>query len=143
MWQCGHCEGQDRRYMWQLDKAPCPPPGVYADVLDEIAQNNSLPQNVTEQIRRRCNVSDAPTTTTTTTTTSTKQTTTTDNATVTQHPFPNTTGVTTTTKRHTTSFADSHEKTTANANVGLIVGIVLGVAAVLVLVAVAVYLYKR
>jgi len=142
MWQCGNCEGQDRRYMWQLDKAPCPPPGVYADVLYETAQNNGLSQNVTEQIRRRCNVSDAPTTTTTTTTTtSTKQTTTTDNATVTQHPSQNTTGVTTTTKRDTTSFADSHEKTTAN--VGLIVGIVLGVAAVLVLVAVAVYLYKR
>ena len=37
----------------------------------------------------------------------------------------------------------SHEQTTATANVGLTVGIVLGVAAALVLVAVAVYLYKR
>jgi len=137
MWQCGHCEGQDRRYMWQLDKAPCPPPGVYADELYEIAENNNLTTIVYEQIRRRCNVSDAPTTTTTTTATAATTTTTTSRST-TQDSDHNAT-VTRTTQRHTTIIADIHEKV----NVGLIVGIVLGVAAALVRVAVAVYLYKR
>jgi len=114
--------------MWQLEKAPCPPPGVYAHVLFEIAQNNGLSQNITEQIRRRCNVSHAPTTTTTTTTTTTSRSTT-----IISPPF--TTDV-------TTSFAISREETTVD--VGLIVGIVLGVAAFLVVVvAVAVYLYRR